>query len=111
MCIRDRDRSLDRILAAGLFHHVNDALAQRILDEFARVLKPDGRVVVFEAIWPRNRCNLFGAFMRRMDEGKHVRVPEAYDALFTRRFAIRSRSFPARLGLDYLLETLVLKQT
>lgn len=101
------DSSVDRILAAGLFHHVNDEVAVRILDEFARVLKPGGHVVVFEAIWPRNRANLFGRIMRHMDEGKFVRQPEAYGALFKKRFSTRARSFPARLGLDYLLESLV----
>jgi SAM-dependent methyltransferase len=104
------DNSLDRILAAGLFHHVDDETARRIFAEFARTLKPQGHLVVFEAIWPRNRLNIFGIIMRRLDEGKHVRVPEAYQALFTRHFDTRFTAYPSRLGLDYLLQTLVSKK-
>jgi ubiquinone/menaquinone biosynthesis C-methylase UbiE len=98
--------SFDRILAAGLFHHVDDGLAQAILTEFARLLKPSGQVVVFEAIWPRRWYNFIGYVARKMDQGNYVRHPGHYDALFSKRFTVRSREFTSMLGLDYLLETL-----
>ena len=102
------DRSFDRILAAGLFHHVDDSVARKILSEFLRVLKPGGRIVVFEAIWPTNAYNLMGWLMRKTDEGKFVRNPAAYKKLFIDFFQVGSMSFPGRLGLDYLLTALSL---
>ncbi len=100
------DRSFDRILAAGLFHHVDDETADHILQEYARLLKPDGRLIVFEAIWPKHCYNVWGAFMRWMDQGDFVRHISAYDALFSEHFDIATRSYPYRLGLDYYLATL-----
>jgi ubiquinone/menaquinone biosynthesis C-methylase UbiE len=41
------EKKFDLILAAGLFHHVDDECAAKILSEFSRVLKPTGRVIIF----------------------------------------------------------------
>ena len=38
-----RDRSVDRILVAGLFHHLPNAAASAVIAEMARVLRPDGQ--------------------------------------------------------------------
>ncbi len=102
-------QSFDRILISGLFHHVNDDGMRRILAECARVLKKEGHLIIFEAIWPVCRCNLAGWLMRKMDEGKFVRQPREYAVLFSEYFNIASEQFPARLGLDYLLSVLSLK--
>jgi SAM-dependent methyltransferase len=101
-----RSASFDRILASGLLHHVGDSTALQILDEFARVLKPEGRLVVLDAIWPYHWYNLVGLVARALDEGRFVRRPETYLAFFAGRFDIVSITYPSRLGLEYILALL-----
>jgi len=103
------EKKFDIIFAAGLFHHVDDGHAIKILSEFARVLKPTGRVTVFEAIWPRRPYNIAGYLARKMDEGKFVRHWEEYEVLFKKYLNVQTRYFPSRLGLEYFLTTLILK--
>ena len=60
-----KDKRFDRILASGLFHHVNDSTSLKILSEFKRVLAVNGKLIVLEAIWPHNRFNLIGLAGRK----------------------------------------------
>jgi ubiquinone/menaquinone biosynthesis C-methylase UbiE len=101
-----QDGSVDRVLAAGLFHHLSDAEAAAVLREIARVLRPGGLVVVLDAIWPRRWYNLTGVLARRLDDGKFVRHVSAYEWLFSQSFAIRSLQCPTRLTLEYVLALL-----
>jgi ubiquinone/menaquinone biosynthesis C-methylase UbiE len=100
------DQSVDRILAAGLFHHVDTESAAAILGEMARVVRPTGRVVVLDAVWPRRWYNVTGLFARYLDDGKFVRFPQEYARLFSAAFEIRSLEYPSRLTLDYVLAVL-----
>ena len=104
------EKKFDLILAAGLFHHVDDECSIKILSEFSRVLKPTGRIIVFEAIWPLHRYNIVGYLARKMDQGRFVRYCEGYENLFKKYFHIQVRYFPSRLGLDYFLTALVLRE-
>lgn len=101
------DTSFDVILASGLFHHLDDATVLRVLAEFSRVLKPRGRFVVFEAIWPVNRLNVPGYVLRRMDKGKFVRHAAEYEVMFKQYFAISSGRPLNSLCLDYDLKVMV----
>lgn len=47
------DGAFDLVLSVGVVHHNPYDEQQRILSEFARVLRPDGRLVLFEAAGPR----------------------------------------------------------
>jgi len=100
------DAFFDRILAAGLFHHVDDELALRITREYARLLKPEGHLVLFEAIWPLHWYNVAGAIARKMDEGAYVRHAPEYDRIFTQYFSIEQRLFRKRFALDFYLAKL-----
>ena len=100
------DHSFDRILASGLFHHVNDETAVAVLAEMARIIKPNGRVVVLDAIWPRRWYNLTGLLARRLDDGKFVRHPRDYELFFSKAFAVHNLEYPSRLTLDYVLAVL-----
>ncbi|HML55382.1 MAG TPA: class I SAM-dependent methyltransferase [Solidesulfovibrio magneticus] len=99
--------SFDVILASGLFHHLDDVTVLRVLAEFSRVLKPRGRLVVFEAIWPLNRLNVLGYVMRRMDKGKFVRHAAEFENMFKQYFTISSGRPLNSLCLDYDLKVMV----
>jgi len=97
------DAFFDIILASGLFHHVDDQLAHDILEEFRRVLKISGKIIIVEAIWPRNRFNLVGWVGRKMDQGDFVRHSKQYFDIFNKHFEITKYTFHKRLGFDYII--------
>lgn len=99
------DQFFDRILAAGLFHHVPEDIAQKILLEFNRVLKKDGQFILFDAIWPQHWWNLAGYFGRKMDQGKFVRHAKWYEQAISAHFTPEKCEYPSRLGLEYILAT------
>lgn len=99
-------KSFDRILVSGLFHHLDDAMSIETLNEFHRILCPEGKIVVFEAIWPKSHFNILGQFARKMDDGKFVRHPEEYSSLFGQYFRVTDVNYPSKLGLDYYLGVL-----
>jgi len=100
------DAFFDIILAAGLFHHVDDKLAHKILEEFSRVLKSSGKIIIVDAIWPRNIFNIVGWIGRKMDQGDFVRHPKEYFDIFNKHFEIISNTFNIRLGFDYIITEL-----
>lgn len=102
-----KNEKFDRILVSGLFHHVNDPISLEILSEFKRVLSPNGKLIVFEAIWPRNRFNLIGLVGRKLDQGKFVRHAEEYERLFEQYFKIQKSVCFSNLGFEYLFSRLV----
>jgi len=95
--------AFDRILVSGLFHHVDDATADSIGAELARVLRPGGHIVVLEAIWPRRWYNLAGFLARKLDEGRFVRWTDQYFRLWEARFESTAVHYPRRLSMEYLL--------
>jgi SAM-dependent methyltransferase len=99
--------AFDRILSAGLFHHVDSIKASVIFDEFIRVLAPSGWIVYFDAIWPKNPWNLPALLARRLDRGAYVRTAEESLELLAQKFRIGEPQFPSRLGLEYLLVKLL----
>ncbi len=69
--------TFDLVYSFGLFHHLPDRSVAASLREAARVLRPGGRLVAFDAIWPTRRTNLLGHVLRRLDRGGFVRTREA----------------------------------
>lgn len=91
------DGFFDGIFSLGLFHHINDGDSLLALAEARRVLKNNGKFFVIEAVWPKNRANLIGYFLRKIDRGKHVRKEDGYATLFKKYFSIE-RSYTRRYG-------------
>lgn len=97
----------DRILVSGLFHHVSDAISSKILSELKRVLKPNGKLIVVEAIWPKKWYNFIGFAARKMDQGKFVRYEYEYEVLFRQYFKIEKKYCFSKFKLDFFLTTLI----
>ncbi|MFK7847935.1 MAG: class I SAM-dependent methyltransferase [Rhodothermales bacterium] len=74
-------RTFDRAFAFGLLHHLDDAEAISLLSGIARVLRPNGTLLVGEPIFHQNQ-HPFARFMKHCDSGRNIRTREGYMDLF-----------------------------
>jgi len=65
--------SFDLALMVGVFHHLPDEAVRATLAGLERVLKPSGRFVLLEAVWPTHVWDAPGWLIRGLDRGRHVR--------------------------------------
>jgi len=73
--------SLDYIMIIAVLHHIASDKIQPCLQEFQRILKPYGKIIVTEpCIFENSRFNNW--FMRSLDNGKYIRTEKSYLNLF-----------------------------
>lgn len=70
----------DGVLLMGLLHHLDDLSANRLLGLISKSLVPGGRVVALDTV-VHDRQSRFSRWLAQNDRGKHVRRPEAFQAL------------------------------
>jgi SAM-dependent methyltransferase len=75
------DHSLDYVFSIAVLHHIPDELINHYLQEFERVLKPDGTVIVMEPCLCENKP-FNNRFMNWYDDGEYIREEEHYLRLF-----------------------------
>jgi cyclopropane fatty-acyl-phospholipid synthase-like methyltransferase len=90
----------DLAMVVGVFHHLSDEQVRATLAGLTRVMKPQGCVIVLEAIWPTHRANIPGYFIRRMDRGDFIRNKEQWLALLGTYWQIEH----ARVTHNFVLE-------
>jgi SAM-dependent methyltransferase len=75
--------SFDEARAVGFLHHLPEKVLEGALREIKRCLKPGGRVVVLEDVWPlRGWTRPLAWFIRRFDRGTYMRTQEELLSLF-----------------------------
>jgi cyclopropane fatty-acyl-phospholipid synthase-like methyltransferase len=78
------DESFDLVYSMGLYHHLPDDAVISSLQESSRVLRKDGKIIVFDAILPTNRLNFPAWILRKLDRGGWVRREAGTAALCER---------------------------
>lgn len=76
-----QDGTFDYVLIIAVLHHIPNNLISIYLQEFERVLKPDGELIIIEPyICEKTRMN--NRFMNWYDDGDYIRKEEDYLRLF-----------------------------
>ncbi len=71
------DDAFEESRCVGLLHHLSHASALLTIKEMIRCTHQDGRIVVFDNVWPRQPCFRPLAWLsRKLDRGKWVRTEE-----------------------------------
>jgi SAM-dependent methyltransferase len=66
---------LNETRTVGLFHHLEGDAVRKTLKEMGRCLKPGGRLIVMDSVWPHHVWSRPLAWLtRRMDRGRFVRT-------------------------------------
>lgn len=76
------DASFDAVFSVGLCHHLSREQNQRGLAEWIRVLRPNGTLLLLDAILPLDRWNLPGWILRKMDRGGYVLPWQTWQEMF-----------------------------
>jgi ubiquinone/menaquinone biosynthesis C-methylase UbiE len=95
------DESFDAAIVSGVLHHLDDGCAGRVLGELERVLRPEGRLLVWEDVPAKSSWNIVGHLVHRLDVGQHIRQGESYRHLLAPHFHVE-RTWAFRSGfMDY----------
>jgi len=103
------DRSFNKIMVIGVFHHMSDALSGKVLHEASRVLSDDGTFLFVEDLSsPEN--NFLTRWLHKLDKGEFIRTTEGYRNLVSPHFKIE-KSFTMKSGLHPYQVFVLKKQT
>ena len=91
----------DAAIVSGVLHHLDVENAGLVLAELHRVLKSEGKLLVWEDVPTRSAWNFIGRLVHRLDVGEHIRESAGYLELLSPYFHVE-RTFPLRSGfMDY----------
>ncbi len=93
-------QSFDACMVSGVLHHLDDRDADHLLAEAARVVRPDGKIVIWEDI-PAPWWNVVGHVIHRLDLGNHIRTPSDYQRVIERRLEVFHASAMRSGAMDY----------
>ncbi len=88
----------DMILANCCFHHIDDAALMEELDFMEKILSDSGFFVMIDILKAGPDETYLHRMYMKLEQGKHVRLGNAYEKLVSRTFSIGARRInPARL--------------
>jgi SAM-dependent methyltransferase len=71
------DDAFEESRCVGQLHHLSHASALLTIKEMIRCTRQDGRIVIFDNVWPRQTCFRPLAWLtRKLDRGKWIRAEE-----------------------------------
>ena len=97
------DQSFGAAMISGVLHHLSNDDAEAVLSETARVLSPDGQLVVWEDVPATAPWNIVGHVIHRFDLGRHIRYAAEYRSLIEQKFVIRSERQMRSGFMDYVV--------
>jgi SAM-dependent methyltransferase len=71
----------DYILVVAVLHHISSSDLYEYIQEFRRILKPDGKVLILEPCLS-DESSARNWFMKNFDKGKYIRNEKAYLDMF-----------------------------
>jgi ubiquinone/menaquinone biosynthesis C-methylase UbiE len=78
-----KDGSFDEVRTSSFFHHLTDEEAIHSIQEMVRCTQSGGRLVMFDAVWPRIAWTRPLAYLiLKYDRGRHMRTEEQFVGLF-----------------------------
>ncbi len=95
--------SFEAVIVSGVLHHMPTALASRVLSEIQRVLKPAGKLLIWEDVPTRASWNVVGQMIHRLDVGEYIRQDSEYARLLEPYFHLVSARPMISGCMDYIV--------
>jgi SAM-dependent methyltransferase len=83
------DASFDLCIMVAVSHHLADEEFRRALAEIKRILRPQGKFMLLDAVW--NPTNIRGRFLWSVDRGSFPKTASALEDHLTGHFGIDRR--------------------
>jgi ubiquinone/menaquinone biosynthesis C-methylase UbiE len=99
--VGELEESFDLALMFGVFHHLSDEHVRATLTGLARVLKPTGRFVLVEAVWPTHFWDLPGYAIRKLDRGQFVRTRSQWCRLLSESWRLGTPYVRRNFSIEY----------
>lgn len=93
--------SFDTVMISGVLHHLDAAIARQVLSEVSRVLKPLGRLLLWEDVPTQDPYNLVGKLVHKLDVGEHIRPSDEYKDLLSADFCVETTECFRSGFMDY----------
>ncbi len=94
------DNYFDLVFVSGLLHHLPNEILQRVLEEVKRVIKPTGKVLIFEVSYTAHDKGLFKKLIRALDRGKYIREYNTLHEIIHNNFKIEKSYIKKRIWCD-----------
>ena len=78
--------TFDVVMSLAVLHHLSDTEASTLFAGAAKVLRPGGRVITLDCAFVKGQHPIAWA-LAKLDRGRFVRTPEAYEAIARRHFS------------------------
>ena len=91
------ENRFDFILLNSLLHHIDDPFTDRILEQLAKQLTPDGHIHILDLVLPENRS--VARTLALSDRGDHPRPLEQWEPIFNRYYeTVVFEPYPLAVG-------------
>lgn len=80
-----RYENFDIVLAIGILHHLNDAIAQELFETAYNALRPGGTLLTLDPVYTENQ-SLIAKYIVSKDRGQAVRTDNAYIEIAEKHF-------------------------
>ncbi|WRH63280.1 MAG: class I SAM-dependent methyltransferase [Fuscovulum sp.] len=80
----------DAVVAIGILHHLDDAVAKSVLAQSAALLRPNGVFIGLEPVY-HDHQNPVARLLKWLDSGKDIRREEGYRSLFPKHLALETQ--------------------
>lgn len=95
--------SFEAVIVSGVIHHMENSLAMRVLGEVRRLLKPAGKLLMWEDVPTRSAWNVVGQIAHRLDVGEYIRPASEYARLLDSQFQLVSAQPMTSGCMDYIV--------
>lgn len=88
-----QSNSFDAIVCVSVSHHLHDNQLPALFDECKRILKPDGQLIFWDAVWDTRK--LTGQALWSLDRGAYPHTEKLLRDLIAARFSISAWQNPS----------------
>ncbi|MEK7581043.1 MAG: methyltransferase domain-containing protein [Patescibacteria group bacterium] len=98
--------TFDTVISKGVLHHLPEKKLIKSIKESLRVTRRKGHVIILDAIQPIDSWNIFGKFLRNLDQGHNILHSSDYKSLLKKHFILDEFKIYSSFPYDICIYTI-----